>query len=485
MRQKLYDIKLILRIVISLFVVISMVKSCAKAVSFEDFRQAVSDKADEYPSNNYFKSAKNFMNSSPLYNYLLSNELFYLFEDYDTIVFGCSESGTSYGRIYFMNPVNNFEFNGNYLKFSSQNYKKLSMFYSGGVGPWQQFSLSDMTNQTQFQYTKGTGYNNTLYMIYTDKGFVENTLSNAYNYLVTLDISTFFLDNNYSDVTVDGSQFIALPINYRSSYTYIGNIQGIVSSMHYINLNLSQVNGSWQEKDTYFVDSNYNTNSNFYITNDYDIYISTRLLNSGLKLVLYIDAFSDSSFTDLINYTSVNFYSVYYNATISGDSIINLGSGDYNTQDSTNAILGFLGNAPSGDDDFGTGFLGGIMKGIKNLFVPDAAYFSNYFSELNTFFSDRLGILYFPIEFLLDFLNRVLTIDFSNPVMTLGPYTMPLNDDFELVPQITFNFNDYLLENNLKQIHDVYLVIVDGLLGLGLLQLIRKTYENIVNNREA
>lgn len=196
--------------------------------------------------------------------------------------------------------------------------------------------------------------------------------------------------------------------------------------------------------------------------------------------------------------------------TISGGVITSIPSGDYSfsTENATNQIIenqqqqtsdivssinNIIGSLPtsysSGDisgsasGDLSSGFDGGsgILGGIFGLFVPDGTFFKNYFSELSNFFSDRLGIIYFPFEFIIDFFNRVLSIDFSEPIMVLGPYTLPLNDDFELVPQITFDFNSYLEEPHLKSIHDVYLVIMDGLLIFGYIQLLRKTYEKMVN----
>lgn len=55
--------------------------------------------------------------------------------------------------------------------------------------------------------------------------------------------------------------------------------------------------------------------------------------------------------------------------------------------------------------DFFASFFSNLMDSIKGLFIPEDGYFSDFFTRLNDFFSDKLGLLYTPI----DVLVRILT----------------------------------------------------------------------------
>lgn len=232
---------------------------------------------------------------------------------------------------------------------------------------------------------------------------------------------------------------------------------------------------------------------NLQIFGDYGtIKIYTRLIDLSKIYNLYVSQGENQI------QTSVVFLPL--GTVITDGAITYMPSGDfsYNNQQSTNDIIAsvnnIVGTLPTMSTDLSGDFSGdlssevdagsGILGGIFSLFVPDGNFFRSYFNELNGFFSDRLGILYFPFEFIVSFLQRVINIDFSEPTIIFGPYTLPLNDDFELVPEIEIDFNSYLEENNLKSLHDTYLLIVDGILIVGYINLLKKTYDEVIKNRK-
>lgn len=57
--------------------------------------------------------------------------------------------------------------------------------------------------------------------------------------------------------------------------------------------------------------------------------------------------------------------------------------------------------------DFFAGFFDGITKSLLGLFVPDDDYFSDFFARLNTFFEEKLGMLYTPIGLFVDLLSAL------------------------------------------------------------------------------
>lgn len=57
--------------------------------------------------------------------------------------------------------------------------------------------------------------------------------------------------------------------------------------------------------------------------------------------------------------------------------------------------------------DFFAGFFDGIINAFKSLFIPDDGYFSDFFTRLNDFFSEKLGALYTPIDLFIRLLQAI------------------------------------------------------------------------------
>ena len=57
--------------------------------------------------------------------------------------------------------------------------------------------------------------------------------------------------------------------------------------------------------------------------------------------------------------------------------------------------------------DFFAGFFDGIINALKSLFIPDDDFFSDFFTRLNNFFSEKLGALYTPIDLFIRLLQAI------------------------------------------------------------------------------
>lgn len=127
------------------------------------------------------------------------------------------------------------------------------------------------------------------------------------------------------------------------------------------------------------------------------------------------------------------------------------------------------------------GLVGNLLEGIKNFFIPSDEFFSDYFEELNNWFSDRLGLLYFPIDFIINFLNRIYSSEFNDVVFNIPDIYIPLFEDTEpIIPAYEFNFNEFISSNeNLLTIYNMYLLVVDGIIIWGLISLLTKKYEEV------
>ena len=56
---------------------------------------------------------------------------------------------------------------------------------------------------------------------------------------------------------------------------------------------------------------------------------------------------------------------------------------------------------------FFNNFFSGLINALVSVFVPEDGYFKDYFDRLNKFFSDKLGMLYTPIDMFVKLLNGI------------------------------------------------------------------------------
>lgn len=64
--------------------------------------------------------------------------------------------------------------------------------------------------------------------------------------------------------------------------------------------------------------------------------------------------------------------------------------------------------------DFFSGFFDGIINALKSLFIPDDDFFSDFFTRLNDFFSEKLGALYTPIDLFIRLLQAIQNASAGN-----------------------------------------------------------------------
>lgn len=120
-----------------------------------------------------------------------------------------------------------------------------------------------------------------------------------------------------------------------------------------------------------------------------------------------------------------------------------------------------------------------LIEAIKGLFIPSNDFFSTYFDELSKWFSDRLGFLYYPIELFFDLCDRFLNINFNDPIINIPDIKAPFTDT-TLISATTFNFNSLLEQSSLKTAHNIYLILVDAVVYIGLVMLLYKKYEEVM-----
>lgn len=119
-----------------------------------------------------------------------------------------------------------------------------------------------------------------------------------------------------------------------------------------------------------------------------------------------------------------------------------------------------------------------LIDAIKSLFIPSDDFFSNYFTNLKDWFSDRLGFLFYPFELIMDILDKIVNINFSDPVIHIPDINEPFTNN-KLISATTFDFNSLLSNSILKNIHDIYLVGVDVVIVIALVNLAKRKWEEV------
>ena len=87
-----------------------------------------------------------------------------------------------------------------------------------------------------------------------------------------------------------------------------------------------------------------------------------------------------------------------------------------------------------------TSFFSSFFDNLIGVFVPESGFFSQWFSDLNTFMSQKLGFLWTPFDFIITFLNGVYSGSGSSSI------TFPelaWIDGTVIIPQTQFSFDNF------------------------------------------
>lgn len=119
-----------------------------------------------------------------------------------------------------------------------------------------------------------------------------------------------------------------------------------------------------------------------------------------------------------------------------------------------------------------------ILDGLKSLFIPRDGYFKELFDDLNTFFSEVFGFLYFPIEHALSWFNRLLNLPEVAPSIAIPELAY---EGEVLIPAQTYTF-DFLQDEPFSTVHDYYLMAIDAAMIMSFVHLLQRKYEEVMRN---
>ncbi len=124
-----------------------------------------------------------------------------------------------------------------------------------------------------------------------------------------------------------------------------------------------------------------------------------------------------------------------------------------------------------------------LIDGLKQLFIPSDGFFENVANDLSTFFSDRLGLLLYPFDFLVSLGDRIAGLETSEPTCTIPEIAYTDSDDnkYVLIEGQTLNVYDLVGRNDIiVGMHQTYLTVMDGIIAFTLMALCWKRFDHII-----
>lgn len=131
-------------------------------------------------------------------------------------------------------------------------------------------------------------------------------------------------------------------------------------------------------------------------------------------------------------------------------------------------------------------WLKSLLEALKlmfvSLFVPSQGFLENYFTDLQNMLSDSFGLLYYPFELLVSFVNRYLSIpNEGDIIIDVKALKIPYKgQEYIIFPAYTFNFNTIFNLNGFGTIRNIYLVVVDVIVIFALVNLLAKKYKEVI-----
>lgn len=124
-----------------------------------------------------------------------------------------------------------------------------------------------------------------------------------------------------------------------------------------------------------------------------------------------------------------------------------------------------------------------LIDGLKQLFIPSDGYFEGVANDLSTFFSDRLGLLLYPFDFLVNLGDRIAGLQTSEPTCTIPEIAYTDSDDnkYVLIEGQTLNVYELVGRNDIIiGMHQTYLTVMDGIIAFTLMALCWKRFDHII-----
>lgn len=119
----------------------------------------------------------------------------------------------------------------------------------------------------------------------------------------------------------------------------------------------------------------------------------------------------------------------------------------------------------------------GIIELVNGLFVPEKDFFSNWFNDMKSLFEQKLGFLSYSFTFILDLLNRFLSLEDTKSYVISWPEIKVPIYDVSIINSGSFSLNELLNNAAFNTLYDLYILVTDALMIIAFINLCKKTYD--------
>lgn len=128
---------------------------------------------------------------------------------------------------------------------------------------------------------------------------------------------------------------------------------------------------------------------------------------------------------------------------------------------------------------FVSDLVSGLTDGLKSLFIPRDGFIETCFDATKKFLTEKLGILVYPIDLLLNVLERFNNISSPENAVIHIP-NISIGDFGVVIKEKTFILNEHWNNEPYSTLYNIYIAFVNCFIGFCLYKLAYKKYEQIV-----
>lgn len=114
---------------------------------------------------------------------------------------------------------------------------------------------------------------------------------------------------------------------------------------------------------------------------------------------------------------------------------------------------------------------------IESIFVPNELALQEFVADAKATIEKQTGILTYPVVLVIRFCDFLLNIDKKDCIITIPEISFM---DHKLLNKYEFNFTKFVNDTGVKEIYDIYLIVVDFIMVMWLVNLARIKIDNIM-----
>ena len=337
------------------------------------------------------------------------------------------------------------------------------------------FSVNPDTHVVDVIGASGTGYiSNGTGSIVRSGGWCYYISEGQYHFSIPVDNVINLSDIGFTDFDYPTDKYYRFDIRLVNTSVNVGSISNVCLKSY--NGDLLGLSGG------YYGSYDVGTGSHFYNSTfgrgvlNYKVYVDFDYSYESNVKTDYGTTSSNAPSTDMYNLTC-NFNLGFGFNEIS-ESVYNSSIPQVSDSGTQNAIE--EGNEVAEDTNSKiTDFFGSFFDNLIGIFVPDDEFFSDWFDNVNTLLSDKLGMLYAPFDLVISTLQAIYSSDTTESGI---PFPGIKWEDTWLVEPFTFTFAS--LGNSFDDLRDKVYFATDTVLVLTFLMLLQSKVKLILEGHE-